>query len=120
MGNLHLALTVANLHDLERQRVVSFLVDTGATRAWLPQDIAEELGIEPTGSREVELADGSVKTYPTGARWLDFGGERESANVIIGPPGSEPMVGTHVLQDFRLVIDLHTHTISRSRALRAK
>jgi clan AA aspartic protease len=120
MGDIYLALTVANLHDLERQRIIRFLVDTGATRAWLPQDMAEALGIEPTGSREVELAAGSVKTYPTGACWLDFGGERESANVIIDPPGSEPMVGTHVLQAFRLVIDRHTHTISRSRALRAK
>ncbi|NUO79120.1 aspartyl protease family protein [candidate division KSB1 bacterium] len=120
MGEIYLELTVANLHDLDRQKEIAFLVDTGASRAWVPQKVAEELGIDPIGSIELELADGNVKEFPYGSCFFDFGGERIAGNVVIGPPNSEPIVGTHVLQDFRLVIDMERHAISRSRVMRAK
>jgi hypothetical protein len=29
-----------------------------------------------------------------------------AGNVVIGPPKCEPLVGTQVLQDFRVVVDL--------------
>ncbi|RMF35320.1 MAG: hypothetical protein D6759_04810, partial [Chloroflexi bacterium] len=79
-----------------------------------------ELGIEPVGTVPLELADGSIKELPYGFCLFDFGGERIVGNVVIGPPGSEPIVGTHVLQDFRVVVDLERHTVSRRRAMRAK
>ena len=120
MGNIFLELTIANVQNMERQKDVSFFVDTGATRAWIPQEMADELGIEPLGTLELELADGTVKEFSYGPCFFDFGGEIVAGNVVIGPPGTEPLVGTHVLQDFRLVIDLSTDTISRSRAMRAK
>ena len=120
MGEIYLELTVANPKDLERQKDISFLVATGATRAWIPQPVAKEIGIEPLGTIELELADGSSKEFPYGLCIFDFGGERVGGNVVIGPPESEPIVGTHVLQDFRLIIDMDRHTISRSRAMRAK
>ncbi len=120
MGDIYLELTIANIHNPERQQEVSFLVDTGATRAWLPQQIAEALGIQPAGTVSLEIADGGVKEFPYGFCLFDFGGEMVAGNVVIGPPECEPLVGTHVLQDFRLVIDMERGTISRSRAMRAK
>lgn len=120
MGDICLELTVANINNREQQQEVSFFVDTGATRAWIPQEIAERLGIEKVGSVSLELANGSIKEYPYGLCIFEFGGEIVAGNVVIGPPGSEPLAGTHVLQDFRLIIDLSTHTISRSKAMRAK
>lgn len=120
MGELFLELTIANHKDLERQKAVSFLVDTGSTRAWITQEIAAELGIESVGSVQLELADGAVKELPYGFCIFDFGGESIAGNVIIGPPESEPIVGNHVLQEFRMVIDMDKHTISRRRAMRAK
>ena len=50
----------------------------------------------------------------------DLYGETVTGNVIIRPSGGKPIVGTHILQDFRLVMDLVRHTISRSRAMKAK
>ncbi|MCS7220782.1 MAG: aspartyl protease family protein [Anaerolineae bacterium] len=120
MGEIYLELTVANIHDRERQQEIAFLVDTGATRAWIPKEIADRLGIQPIGTLALELADGSIKEFPYGFCLFDFGGETIAGNVIIGPPGSEPIVGTHVLQDFRLVIDMERHTVSRRRAMKAK
>ncbi|MCI0527296.1 MAG: hypothetical protein L0Y56_07615, partial [Nitrospira sp.] len=103
-----------------KQKGVSFPVDTGATRAWIPQGLADELSIEPAGTISLELADSSLKELPYGFCLFDFGGERIAGNVVIGSSNCEPLVGTHVLQDFRLVIDMERHTISRSQAMKAK
>ncbi|MBI5653304.1 MAG: aspartyl protease family protein [Chloroflexi bacterium] len=120
MGDIFLELTVANIHDTERQQELSFLVDTGATRAWIPREIAERLGIQEIGTIPLQLADGTVRELPYGYCLFDFGGESVAGNVVLGPTGSEPIAGTHLLQDFRLVIDMEHHTISRGRAMRAK
>ena len=120
MGDIYLELAIANIQDPERQQELTFLVDTGATRAWIPQQIAEAIGIQPAGTVSLEMADGSMIEFPYGFCLFDFGGETVAGNVAIGPPECEPIVGTHVLQDFRLVIDMERGTISRSRAMRAK
>lgn len=120
MGNIYLELIIANLRNPERQKEISFLVDTGATRAWISQEVADELEIETVGTVPLELADGSIKELPYGFCLFDFGGETIAGNVVIGPSGCEPLAGTHVLQDFRVIIDMERHTISRGRAMRAK
>ena len=43
-----------------------------------------------------------------------------NGTVIIGEEGIEPIVGTHLLEDFRLVLDMVHQTVTRSRALKAK
>jgi len=120
MGDIYLELTIANVQDPERQKEVSFLVDTGSTRAWVPKKIADELRIQPVSTVPHELVDGSVTELPYGFCLFDFGGETVAGNIVIGPPESEPIVGTHVLQDFRVIVDMERHTVSRGRAMKAK
>jgi hypothetical protein len=50
---LYIDLTVINDLDPKKQRQVQFLADTGATRAWIPEDIAAELDIQPIGRMSV-------------------------------------------------------------------
>ena len=120
MGDIYLELTIANIHNTEQQKEISFLVDTGTTRAWIPKQVADELHIQPAGTVPLELADGSITELPYGFCLFDFGGETVAGNVVIGPPDCEPIVGTHVLQDFRVIIDMERHTVARARAMRAK
>ena len=128
MGDIYLELTIANVKDPERQQEIAFLVDTGATRAWVSEEIAEALGIEPAGTvppsinsgHRLELADGSITERPYGFCLFAYNGEIVAGNVVIGPPECEPLVGTHVLQDFRLIVDLDRHEVTRGRAMRAK
>ncbi len=120
MSDIYLKFTIANIRDTSRQRDVEFLVDTGATRAWIPEETARALGVQPAGSVPLELADGSVTERPYGFCLFVYNGETIAGNVVIGAPGCEPLVGTHVLQDFRMIVDLDRHEIARRRAMRAK
>jgi len=120
VGDIYLDLIVANIKDPERQQEVSFLVDTGATRTWIPKEIAQAIGIEKAGTVPLELADGSVKRFPYGFCLFVYDGETVAGNVVIGPSRCEPLVGSHVLQDFRIVVDLEHHRVTRRRAMRAK
>jgi predicted aspartyl protease len=120
MSDLYLELIIANIKNPERQQKISFLVDTGATRAWISEEIAEAVGIDSVGTVPLELADGSITERSYGFCLFVYDGEVVAGNVIIGPPGCEPLVGTHVLQDFRLIVDLERHEVTRGRAMRAK
>ena len=120
MSEMYLELAIANIKHPERWQEVSFLVDTGATRAWVSKEIAETVGIEPVGTVPLELADGSITVRSYGLCLFGYDGEVAAGNVVIGPPGCEPLVGTHVLQDFRLIVDLERHEVIRGRAMRAK
>lgn len=120
MSDIYLELTVANIKTPERQQKVRFLVETGATRAWVSKEIAEALEIEATGIVPLELADGSVTERPYGFCLFIYDGETVAGNVVIGPSNCEPLIGTHVLQDFRMIVDLERHEVVRGRAMRAK
>ncbi len=120
MSDVFLKLTIANIRDTSRQQEVEFLVDTGATRAWIPVEMAQAVGVEPAGTVPLELADSSVTERPYGFCLFVYNGETVAGNVVIGPPGCEPLVGTHVLQDFRMIVDLDRHEVTRRRAMRAK
>ncbi len=99
---------------------IQFLADTSATRASLPGEIAKKLGIKSVGRIPMELADGKVHRLPYGLCKFEYEGEIVNGTVVIGPKGIEPLAGTHVLQDFRLVVDVTHHAICRARAMKAK
>ncbi len=120
MSDIYQEFIIANIKNPERRQEVSFLIDTGATRAWIPEEIADAVGIEPSGTVPIELADDSIIEQPYGFCFFDYDGETVVGNVIIGPSGCEPLAGNHVLQDFRLIVDLGRHEVSRSQAMRAK
>jgi predicted aspartyl protease len=120
MSDIFLKFTIVNIRDPSRQREIEFLVDTGSSRAWISEEIARAVGVEPAGTVPLELANGSVTERPYGFCLFVYNGETVAGNVVIGPAGCEPLVGTHVLQDFRLVVDLERHEVTRRRAMRAK
>lgn len=120
MGDIYLDLTVMNDVDLEKQKQIQFLADTVATRAWIPKTLALELGIKEVGKVPLELAKGKVQKYPYGLCKFEYEGELVSGTVVIGPANIEPIVGTHVLQDFRLILDRAHHSVKRARAMKAK
>jgi hypothetical protein len=120
MGDIYIDLTIMNDANLEKQKQLPFLADTGATRAWISQTLARELDIKKVGTVPLELADGKIKRYPYGLCKFEYEGELINGTVVIGPVNVEPIAGTHVMQDFRMILDLAHHTVRRARAMKAK
>ena len=120
MGDVYLDLTVINDSDPTKQMQVQFLADTGATRAWIPAEVAKKVGIKSVGTIPLELANGKIQRLPYGLCKFEYEGEIVNGTVVLGGKGIEPLAGTHVLQDFRLVVDVTHHTIHRARAMKAK
>jgi hypothetical protein len=120
MGDVYIDLVLINDSDMDKQLEAQFLADTGATRAWIPEDIAKAVDIQPVGHVPLEMANGEIQEYPYGLCKFGYQGEIVNGTVVIGPKGIKPIAGTHVLQDFRLIIDVTHQTIQRARAMKAK
>lgn len=120
MSDIYVDLTIMNDANLEKQKQLPFLADTGATRAWISQTLARELDIKKVGTVPLELSDGKIKGYPYGLCKFEYDGELINGTVAIGPANVEPIAGTHVMQDFRIILDLAHHTVRRARAMKAK
>jgi len=119
MDNMYIRFTIINDSDLKKRREIQFLIDTGSVRAWIPGEVAAKLDIRPVGQIPLELANGKITEYPYGLCKFEYKGELINGTVIIGPEGAEPIAGTHVLQDFRLIVDMSHHIIRRARAMRS-
>lgn len=82
------------------------LVDTGAVMLLLPQDAVEALGLTLDGKIIVTLADDS-KIELARARHLSVALENREMDTdcLVGPPGSEPLIGQLVLERLDLIVD---------------
>ena len=103
MGNFSVPATVGN-PDTAARETVSTLVDTGSTFSVLPADLLGRLGIAPTHTRSLRLADGSVAEYQTGTAHFEVDGRDGIARVVFGP-ASVYMLGTTTLEDLSFVVD---------------
>ena len=65
MGTFSVAVTVGNPGSVARETVDEF-VDAGATFSIMPASLLGRLGIEPTRTRRLRLANGEVEECQTG------------------------------------------------------
>jgi clan AA aspartic protease len=97
-----------------------FLVDTGATDSMAPASELAKVGIQPVGRTSHELADGSILEYPFGLAQIEFMGEVTAGRVILGPEGTEPILGATALESVGITIDPVTRTLKRLPAVPLK
>lgn len=88
-----------------RYEAIEALVDTGATYTWIPRPVLERLGITPTISRRVKLADGRIIEREGAQVPVRFDGEMLSTICLFGDEGSEPLLGSVTLEEFGLGVD---------------
>ena len=94
------------LHNKEETRNFEFLIDTGFDGGILLSSLAaEEMALEPVDIRQVELADGTEKTVPVSVAEIDWYGEKKEIDVLIGGTNAEPLIGTGLIQDSKLLVD---------------
>ena len=86
---------------------VDAIVDTGATFCRVSSDIAERLGLTPTGSRRLRLADEQIIEYRVANALVELvdQGEPVATNVVIGEAGAVVLLGALALDALGLGID---------------
>jgi len=120
MGATHVAVTVRNPAEPERSWDGLFLVDTGATDSLVPRDHLESIGLKPKAQRTYELADGSELRMDITTGDLEFMGEIVGGTIIIGDPGTEPILGVTALESVGIEVNPQNQTLKRLPAVRLK
>ena len=103
MGNFSVPAIVGNPNTPARETVTA-LVDTGSTFSMLPSSLLHRLGIAPTRTRRLLLADGSVQEYQTGTAYFEVDGIDGEAMVVFGPDDVY-LLGATTLETLLLMVD---------------
>ena len=124
MGEIRASVTLENSddravmyrgHGVEadiRRTTVEGIVDTGAVSLIIPEEIARELGLRPWGTRTVVYADERREERPvTGVR-IEIGNLATQTEAIVGPAGSQVLIGQVVLELLDLVADCRNQTLA--------
>ena len=120
MGLTHVTVTIRNPATPERAWEGLFLVDTGAVDCLVPGAALREIGIEPRGQREYELADGSKVMLNVAGAHVEFMGDYTFSTVIFGDDAAEPILGVTALESVGIEIDPQTQRLKRLPAVRLK
>jgi predicted aspartyl protease len=104
---------VANPHDTSRSFEERFWVDTGAFYTYIPEERLHEIGISPTRSRDLILADGRVERRLLGEAMLSIAELAESATcpVVFASAGSLYLLGATALENFGVQADPTTQQL---------
>ena len=89
-----------------RSQRVDVVVDSGAVMLVLPQDLVEALGLRTLRKAIVAYADErKVEVDVAGVVSVRVAGRSVETNCLVGPPGSEALLGQVVLEQADLLID---------------
>jgi clan AA aspartic protease len=92
--------------DQVRSQRVDVVVDSGAVMLVLPQDLVEALGLRMLRKAIVTYADERKEERDVaGVVSVRVAGRSVETNCVVGPPGSEPLLGQIVLEEADLLVD---------------
>src|SRR5439155_10821607 len=97
LGHIYAELTVRPLAGSSKSWKGRALVDTGATDTFLPASVLLKLGIQPSGRRTYELADGSEQELPIGFGVVEVLGQKAGSTLVFAGEKEEPLLGVTVL-----------------------
>ena len=108
-GAVHLGLRVET--DV-RRTTVEGIVDTGAVSLVIPEEIATELGLRHWGTRTVVYADERREERPVTDVTIEIGNLATRTEAIVGPAGSQVLIGQVVLEMLDLIADCRNRTLA--------
>jgi len=119
MGLTHVPVTVSNLITQD-SFTAKFLIDTGASDPMVPADDLRKIGIEPTGKRAYEMANGQWAEFEVGEARFSFCEETFPIRVIFGPDGTEPILGVIALESAGFMVDPTNQTLTKLKVFPLK
>ena len=124
MGEIRASVTLENSGDREilvrglgveadvRRTTVEGVVDTGAVTLVIPEEIATELGLRHWGTRTVVYADERREERPVTDVTIEIGDLATRTEAIVGPAGSEILIGQTVLEVLDLIADCRNRKLA--------
>ena len=124
MGEIRASVTLENRNDRGavrlglraeadvRRTTVEGVVDTGAVSLVIPEEIATELGLEHWGTRTVVYADERREDRPVTDVTIEIGNLATRTEAIVGPAGSQVLIGQVVLEMLDLIADCRNRTLA--------
>lgn len=107
MGMFKKRVKVSNSKKPESFFEEEFWIDTGALYSFVPEDYLQRIGVEPSATRNLVLADGRQETRLLG--FCDFQIEGLEGTipcpVIFAPKGSLLLMGATALENFGVEVD---------------
>ena len=98
--------------DKIRRLAVQGVVDTCAVMSMLPEEWVNTLGLDELETVSVRYANEESEERPVaGVATLTIGGRTMQAEFIVGPPGSEMLIGQLVLERLDLLADCANQTL---------
>ena len=91
---------------------VEGVVDTGAVSVAIPDEIATQLGLRHWGTRTVVYADERREQRPVTDVTIEIGNLATRTEAIVGPAGSEVLIGQLVLEALDLIADCRKGTLA--------
>lgn len=89
----------------ERSLDVDAIVDTGAFMTTLPESLLRQVGIEPAGTRQFVIADGSRIERDWGYAILTIRDQSQITYVAFGADDGPHLLGALTLEEFGLAVD---------------
>jgi clan AA aspartic protease len=105
VGVFYQTAILANSEVPARRVELKLLVDTGATWTWIPEPVLRGIGLTPTFTRRVKLADGRVVQRDASIALITVGQETLPTVCLFGDDRSEPLLGAVTLEEFGLGVD---------------
>ena len=105
MGTFKVEVIVKNLNAPDRSVALSLAVDTGATHTVVPASVIDALGIHPTQTFRVRLADGAVVEWPATSVLMQLEGREWPTIALVWPNDGPALLGAVTLEEFALVVD---------------
>ena len=118
MGRFPVEVDLANHDDLFRAKAgliapdqvrrlrVRGVVDTGATRLVIPTSVAQQLGLQISGTASVRYADGRTADRAIARDiHLSYGGRDSVFSAIVEPGRESVLIGAIVLEELDFLVD---------------
>ena len=103
MGHTWIDIEISDL-GRKRSKIVSSLVDTGASLTTLPKKLADELEIKPTSNERVSTGAGVIE-ISRGEAWIKVNGKEGPFSIWISDIIDKVLLGVIVLESLGYTVD---------------
>jgi clan AA aspartic protease len=106
----------ANIIGPNAKTETEFLIDTGSTFTWIPEDTLRKIGVQPSSKRKFKTIEGREIERSVGEARLEAMGESATTIVVFGQKEDAIVLGAYSLEGLGLLVDPVTKKLRKIEA----